>query len=164
MDFELHLNLDTTCQLVRGKRKLLNLTSQFVAVSGTRLNNHPSCDGRSEVRRIYLSMIRITIGVNQAGDILICAHNRVPTKIEPSALHIIVQIWCIEGMCSELWIKLAVMFPSSHILFPCHCVNTYRYAPDPVCVDWWSIVCECTSCHRQADQRLGEPHVFWRVI
>ena len=29
-------------------------TSQFVAVNGTREKSHPSCEGRSEVRRIYL--------------------------------------------------------------------------------------------------------------
>jgi hypothetical protein len=29
-------------------------TSQFVAVNGTRENSHPSCEGRSEVSRMYL--------------------------------------------------------------------------------------------------------------
>jgi hypothetical protein len=29
-------------------------TSQFVAVKGTRENSHPSCEGRSEVSRMYL--------------------------------------------------------------------------------------------------------------
>jgi hypothetical protein len=33
------------------------ITSQFVAVKGTREKSHPSCEGRSEVRRMYLQQL-----------------------------------------------------------------------------------------------------------
>jgi hypothetical protein len=54
VDFEFYFNLSLTLEPHMIRAYFSVLTSQFVAVRGTRENIHPSCDGRSEVSRIYL--------------------------------------------------------------------------------------------------------------
>jgi hypothetical protein len=50
-DFNLVLRSDLGSWEDEGEGKH---TSQFVAVKGTLENSHPSCEGRSEVSRMYL--------------------------------------------------------------------------------------------------------------
>lgn len=54
MDFKFDLDLERPSDICPEAQYCPIHTSQFVAVRGTRENIHPSCDGRSEVKRIYL--------------------------------------------------------------------------------------------------------------
>lgn len=55
VDLELDFNLHSNEPMIRGAWEERALTSQLVAVSGKREKSQPSCDGRSDVRRTYLS-------------------------------------------------------------------------------------------------------------
>ena len=55
MEFEFEFNLAPIRTIPTRHSEKKKLTSQFVAVRGTREKTHPCCDGRSEVRRMYLA-------------------------------------------------------------------------------------------------------------
>ena len=57
VDLKLDLDLQQTISHNSQKIKAGRLTSQLVAVNGKREKSQPSCDGRSDVRRIYLEEI-----------------------------------------------------------------------------------------------------------
>ena len=117
MDLEFYFNLtciSVTATIISDMYNILLHTSQFVAVSGTRLNIHPSCDGRSEVSRIYLkhSLAMSLPTVRYTQNILICPHYSISSKVEPSTLHIRVKIRCGQSMCSQLQLHISQLVPS----------------------------------------------------
>jgi hypothetical protein len=53
-------------------------TSQFVAVKGTREKSHPSCEGRSEVRRMYLER---KSAYNSSKELQDCGHTGLRVRL-----------------------------------------------------------------------------------
>lgn len=72
------------------------MTIQLVADNGRRENSHPSCEGRSDVRRIYLrwhketleNLAFLEIANLRQGAVLICPYYCVFSEVKISVLHV----------------------------------------------------------------------------
>lgn len=92
VDLELDFNLHSNEPRIRAAWEERVSTSQLVAVSGKREKSQPSCDGRSDVRRTYLSPLIQYSAISSKWEIsyiiLVRSYYSVSSKVVESTLHI----------------------------------------------------------------------------